>query len=89
MCAVILLLLEKCHVDLPNSVVLFLLFGDELACSLFLILEIGITLNPILEGIFCVASVFEGLKFVLERGKAYWVTKCLKDSHSKDSHNMK
>ncbi len=45
MCAVLLLLLERCHVNLRNSVVLFLLFGDELACSLFLIL--GITLNPI------------------------------------------
>ena len=80
MCAVLLLLLEKCHVDLSNSVVLFLLFGDELTCSLFLIL--GITLNPILEEIFCVVSLFEGMKFVLERGKAYWVTRWLKDSQS-------
>ncbi|MDJ0532122.1 MAG: hypothetical protein QNJ70_06435 [Xenococcaceae cyanobacterium MO_207.B15] len=80
MCAVLLLLLEKCHVDLSNSVVLFLLFGDELACSLFLIL--GISLNPILEEIFCVVSVFEGIKFVLEKGKAYWGKRCLKDSHN-------
>ncbi len=65
MCAVILLLLEKCHLKLSNSLTLFLLFGDELACSLFLIL--GITVNPILEEIFCVVSLFEGIKFVLER----------------------
>lgn len=80
MCAAILLLLEKYHVNLSNSVVLFLLLGDELACSLFLIL--GITLNPILEEIFCVVSLFEGVKFVLEKGKAYWETRCLKDIHS-------
>ena len=66
MCAVTLLLLEKCHVDLPNSVVLFLLFGDECTWSLFLIL--GITLNPILEEIFCGVSLFESIKFILERG---------------------
>ena len=66
MCAVTLLLLEKCHVDLPNSVVLFLLFGDKCTWSLFLIL--GITLNPILEEIFCGVSLFESIKFILERG---------------------
>ena len=80
MCAVILLLLEKCHLKLSNSLTLFLLFGDELACSLFLIL--GITVNPILEEIFCVVSLFEGIKFVLKKGTAYWEKRCLKDSHS-------
>ncbi|MDJ0678848.1 MAG: hypothetical protein QNJ18_03160 [Xenococcaceae cyanobacterium MO_167.B52] len=77
MCAALLLLLERCHVNLRNSVVLCLLFGDELAYSLFLIL--GITLNPIVEEIFCVVSVFEGLKFILKKGQAYWQKRCLKE----------
>ena len=80
MCIVTLLLLEKLHVELSNSVVLLLLCGDELAFSLLLIL--GVTLNPILQEIFCVVSVFEGIKFILEKGKAYWGKRCGKDNHS-------
>ena len=86
MFVVTLLLLEKFHVELSNSVVLLLLLGDELAFSLFLIL--GITLNPILQEILCVVSLFEGIKFIIQKGKAYWMKRFGKDRHSAERRDQ-